>query len=391
MVDVEDLMDLLAEAGNNKTLLAPHLDDLLDALSERNVLSDKVVYKVMTAVVLLIREGVLESRGEVVFSRIVDLFEWTDEAEENGEQQIKRVLEEITSALYCNSCSYLQMQPSLVSKYLQYILPVMTREGSTRYAGYGCVAPLMLQDIQAFSPHIEALLKAMLHFPGEVLSVISNLYKLKPEVFDSNIPILIQLYRSSPAAQLSILHILHEIGLRNEKLVKPYLMQLREMCDTVEGRDESVVPIQEFVDDKLQNVLIESGAEGAVRLEGDSGDSHGHSADEIAVEDKDSVKDGSASPTIKGALRKRGRMFGRLSRRWFTLEEGSINFFKNSKKDKPSRRIPLDDVVKVTPDTRHPHAFVVQTRSRSVLFSASSDREKEMWVSAIEKLSPKGV
>jgi len=163
------------------------------------------------------------------------------------------------------------------------------------------------------------------------------------------------------------------------------------MCDTVQTKDESIVPIQEFVEDRLQNVLIESGAVGAIGLEANgfaaSGDEFGHSASEEIVVENPVSRDGSPSPSIKGALRKRGRVFGRLSRRWFTLDEGSINFYKNAKKETPTRRIALNEVIKVTTDTRHPHAFVVQTRSRSVLFSASSDKEKEMWVSAIEKFS----
>jgi hypothetical protein len=265
----------------------------------------------------------------------------------------------------------------------------MTRDGSTRFAGYGCVAPLLAENIAAFTPHVDLLLKAMLHFPGEVLSVISQLYKLKPEVFDANIHLLIQLYDQSPAAQVTILHVLHEIGLRNEKLVRPYLLQFRDMCEGVRSKGEDIAPIQEFVEVKLQHMLQETGAAGNIRLESElitnSTDSMGHSASE----DVGDTRESSPSPSVRGALRKRGRMFGRLSRRWFTLDEGSINFYKNAKKDTPSRRIPLSDVVKVTPDTRHPHAFVVQTRTRSVLFSASSDKEKEMWVSAIEKFAAK--
>jgi len=390
MLDIGDLQDLLAEAGSNKELLIPHLEQLLDALLDTTIVLHKVVYKVMAALVLLIREGIMQTHGEAIFGRTLDLFEMMDEARANEEPQIKKALEEVASSLFCNSCSYLQMQPTLIVQYLPYILTVMPREGSTRFAGYGCVAPLLLQNIQAFSPYVELLLKAMLYFPGEVLSVISQLYKLQPEVFDSNIPLLIQLYGESPAAQLSILHILHEIGLRNESLVKPYLLKLREMCDTVQTKDESIVPIQEFVEDRLQNVLINSGAVGGIGLEANgfaaSGDEFAHSgSEEIVVENQS--RDGSPSPSIKGALRKRGRVFGRLSRRWFTLDEGAINFYKNSKKETPTRRIALNEVIKVTPDTRHPHAFVVQTKSRSVLFSASSDKEKEMWVSAIEKFS----
>lgn len=393
MVGLDQLQDLLEEAGNSKDLLIPHLGILLDALLDGNVAQDKIAYKVMSAIVLLIREGILEAEGEdgeLIFRRIVELYELIDEATEEHEGHIKKVLDEIASALFSNACSNIQMQSILIVKYLPYILLVMAREGNTKFAAYGCVAPLLLENMPAFSPYVELLLKAMMHFPGEVLSVISQLYKLQPHVFDANIDLLIQLYGESPAAQLSILHILHEIGLRNEQLVKPYLLKLRDMCETVEAKDESVVPIQEFVEDKLQGILIESGASAAIRLEADaftdSSDSFGHSAsDEITVENPS--REGSPGPAIKGALRKRGRMFGRLSRRWFTLDEGAINFYKNEKKENPSRRLALNDVVKVTPDNRHPHAFVVQTKSRSVLFSASSDKEKEMWVSAIEKFS----
>jgi len=383
MVDLEEIQDILAEASTNKGLLKAHLKELLEALMDGNVVLDKLVYKVMSAVVTLIRDGILETDGELVFKVIADLFKFSDEALKNEDYEIKKVLEEITTALFSNSCSYLQMKPNLVVQFLPYILSVMTREGSTRWAGYGCVAPLLLQNIQAFGPHVELLLKVMMHFPGEVLSVISELYKLQPEVFDLNIHLLIQLYGLSPAAQLSILHILHEIGLRNEKLVEPYLLKLRDMCDTVQSRDETVVEIQEFVEDKLHTILIESGT-GALRVEDtDTGmtddESVGTSAsEEIAID---------GSPSLKGPLRKRGRVFGRLTRRWFTLDEGCINFYKNSKHETPKRRIALADVVKVTTDARYPHAFVVQTRTRSVLFSASSDKEKEMWVSAIERLT----
>jgi len=388
MVAVDKLEDFLAEAGSNKSLLQPRLGELLEALQDENVLLDKVVYKVMAAVVTLIREGVLETDGVAIFKVINELLKFSDDAVKNQDNELRKVLDEVTAGLFSNACSFLQTRPDLIDPFLPYILSIMTREGSTRWAGYGCVAPLLLQNIQAFSPHIELLLKAMMHFPGEVLSVISELYKLKPEVFDSNIHLLIQLYNVSPAAQLSIIHILHEIGLRNEDLVEPYLLKLRDMCDTVATRDETVTEIADFVEEKLQAILLESG-KGVMKVDDPEGNFTDDELSTASASEEIVLSDGSSSPSLKGALRKKGRMFGRMTRRWFTLDEGCINFYKNAKKETPKRRIALADVVKVTSDTRHPYAFVVQTRTRSVLFSASSDKEKEMWISAIEKMAEK--
>jgi len=375
----ERIQDILAEASTNKTVLKTHLGELLESLNDGDVVLDRVVYKVMSALVTLIREGILETDGEVIFKKIDELYELEDDAAQNDEQEIKKILSEVTTSLFSNCCSFLQTRSSLVVQFLPHILTVMLREGSTRYAGYGCVAPLLLQNIRAFTDHVEILLKVMMHFPGEVLSVISELYKLNPEVFDANIHLLIQLYNESPAAQLSILHILHEIGLRNDRLVEPFLLKLRDMCDTQPTKDETVVQVQEFVEDKLQNILIET-ATGAVRLEGDFTDS----ADTSASEDI-TIDSAPGSPALKGTLRKRGRRLGRMSRRFFTLDDGYINFYKNSKKEKPSRRVPLTDVVRVTSDPRHPFAFILQTKTRTVVLAASSDKEKEMWVTALER------
>jgi len=391
MADIEELEDILAEAGSNKSLLKPHFNKLLGALLQKDVLANRVAYKIMAGLVALINEGILDTQGDAVFGAVNKMFTMAELAEKTREVELKRVLNEIIGALFSAACAFLRAKPTLTIKYIPDVLSIMMRDGNTRWTGYGLVAPLLAENILVFSTHVELLLRVMMHFPGEVLSVISGLYRLQPQVFDANISLLIGLYALSPAAQLSILHILHEIGLRNEKLVEPYLIKLRDMCNTVEQPDEKVVEIKEFVEEKIQSqsqnhsVTQESESECTTRAEtditSDDDDSGGTSAS--ASEELGSIE--ITGTSVRGVLAKRGRVFGMMTRRWFTLDGGYINFFKNSKRSVPTRRIAVSDIMKVSSDPRHPHAFIVQTRARSIMLSAASDKEKEMWVSAIEK------
>lgn len=48
MASIEAIQDILAEASTNKGLLREHLGDFLDALSDGDIVQDRVVYKVLS-------------------------------------------------------------------------------------------------------------------------------------------------------------------------------------------------------------------------------------------------------------------------------------------------------------------------------------------------------
>jgi len=241
----EDLIQLLeARGANRRTLLQTKVDTLLSCLQNRELLISPHGMDVMRLVISIIKEGPsMEKHGEGFFNAMNKMFEIQDKEQDS---QAKKTIEEISTALFTNACSVLQMSSLLVRRHLRSLLYAMTRDGSVKWTSYNIVAPLLVNDVSAFVPHTRLLVQLMKSFP-EILSIISELYKLDPVAFEENIPILMRLYEQSPAAQLSILHILHEIAKTNYALVEPYLANLQTLSASAPSQQVAVDEIVDMV------------------------------------------------------------------------------------------------------------------------------------------------
>jgi len=409
---VEEIYEILAVTGPDRN---EHLRDnfptLLHALLTEDVLGDPVAYKVMQVLVTLIQGGILEEQGSLLFNAIDEMYSISDQVEY---PQVQKSLDEITTALFSNACGALQMSSHLVLRYIRPLLVAMTWEGSMRWQAYSLVAPLMMSNIDALAPHTELVLKVMLNFP-EALSIINELYKLEPKKFEENIPILMQLFEKSNEVQLSILHILNSIADSNAALLAPHFEQLRRGTS-----DPAHYEVLEMIGAKIKKIHPAAVASEPVSIQVEStrkirNSSEAEQAPQPQPEpqpqpqpqpqplplplprlsqtrSRNSTKESIAIDgpiAMKGALRKRGRTFGRMMTRWYFLDNTSFGYYQKEKGTKPKRIFKIDKVESIRDaDARIVKldwAFIVQTRSKSLTLCASSEQERTDWVNAISK------
>jgi len=386
MATVDAAKGMLADAGLDKSALKAKVPDLLECLLNEEVLVHPVAYKIMAAVVGLIKDDeILEGpHAEIIFEAIEEMLELSDGLPDSDPS--KKPAEEIASALFANACAYIQAH-SLAVNFLPRLLNAMKREGNMKWASYPCVSPLLLSDIKAFQPHLRLLLNVMKHFPGEVLSVISDLYKLGPRVFEENIPLLIELYDESPVAQLSILNILLLISHRNPLIVEPYLQSVK---DRTNNKPEHVVVVRD-IEENVAKVLPPPPTS---KSEADDDDVKTEPLGGPPPQRSISMDGGHRFLNLQqGVLRKKGRILGRTVTRWFTLDDDSFNFYRSlqipSDEHQPKRKVPFKDIVDVQIINKNVvnnnFPFTVQTRSRTFILAAPTENDRTQWIAAFRR------
>jgi len=332
--------------------------------------------------------------AEILFEAVEEMLELGDGLRENDPS--KKPAEEIASALFANACAYIQAH-SLAVHFLPRLLNAMKREGNMKWASYPCVSPLLISNLKAFQPHLRLLLNVMRHFPGEVLSVISDLYKLGPRVFEENIPLLIELYDESPAAQISILHILQEIARRNPLIVEPFMHSLKERAYNKVEQTVVVRDIEENVAKVLPPPQTSKSHNEADNDDDDKSEpfSGPPPPRSISMDGADRFGHRALQPHVQlqqGVLRKKGKIFGRTVTRWFTLDETTFNFYRSlqipSDEHQPKRKIPFKDILDVQITNKNVGSnfpFTVQTRSRTFILAAPTENDRTQWIAAFRR------
>jgi hypothetical protein len=203
----------------------------------------------------------------------------------------------------------------------------------------------------------------------------------------------IELYDISPAAQLSILHILQEIANRNALIVEPYLQPLKDRVTTAEQTvvvkdiEENVIKVLPTPTSKSHNELDNDDDEKGEPIYGRP------PLRSASVDSADRLP--SHQPSLQqGVLRKKGRLFGRTVTRWFTLDETTFNFYRSlqipSDEHQPKRKVPFKDILDVqiintNVGNSSNYPFAVQTRSRTFILAAPTENDRIQWIAAFKR------
>jgi len=204
------------------------------------------------------------------------------------------------------------------------------------------------------------------------------------------------LYDESPAAQLSILHILQEIARRNALIVEPYMQSLKERAN---NNVEQTVVVQD-IEENVAKVLPppptskshnEADHDDDEKAEPFSGPPPVRS---VSMDGADRFANHGLHQLQQGVLRKKGRVFGRTVTRWFTLDETTFNFYRSlqipSDEHQPKRKIPFKDILDVQIINKmvgnsSNYPFTVQTRSRTFILAAPTENDRTQWIAAFRR------
>jgi len=211
---IEELLEIRGAQKLNQ--LRPHFASLLDALLNPEYWENAKSSQIIPVVASLVRDNaVLQAHTEDFFATISKLLECYNT---QTSPQRKKAIDNIITTLYNSAQIFLNTSEKTVLHHLKIFLTSMIQEANFRWAAYGLVTPVLMSHLESFVPYAPLFLQVMRSFP-ETVSVISDFYKLCPEVLENNVPILMEIFKANPACQLSVIALLDEIASKKPTLV----------------------------------------------------------------------------------------------------------------------------------------------------------------------------
>eukprot|EP01113_Clastostelium_recurvatum_P050024 TRINITY_DN937_c0_g1_i1.p1 TRINITY_DN937_c0_g1~~TRINITY_DN937_c0_g1_i1.p1 ORF type:complete len:834 (+),score=190.74 TRINITY_DN937_c0_g1_i1:155-2656(+) len=230
---LDDLLDG-AKGANKVAVLRPHYTALLNSLTDKKNWEEQRIGKILAATQSVTKDGAtLETHIDEYLATLGEIGQQWDNTKSAQE---KRLLDHIATALVNDALTFLQSSPKIVTKHLRVLLSTLLRDGNCKWVTYGLLSPLFASDVAVFAPYAEMVLKVMQIFP-ETVSMIGDLYRHQPIVIERNIPLLMELYKTNTACQLSVLAILGEISKKSPGVVaQGQIKELKEHSASADAK-----------------------------------------------------------------------------------------------------------------------------------------------------------
>ncbi|MHA2187467.1 MAG: hypothetical protein ACW99V_04440 [Candidatus Thorarchaeota archaeon] len=209
---------LVERASSDPEELEPRIPELLGYIQRT---SDDIVSVNIASAVSKICE-IIPGTGQKYSSDIIDTLDFLS-SREMTDDGTGAIINSAAVQLFVTQQHHLSSTPPQLKQALPTIFKYLRKESSVKWSAIGVITQVSMENPKMLESHAGEIILLISQGVAQLTPSLSYLYTIKPEEFEKNLEVLLQVYQTDKRAQSTLLSVFLEISKKRPELLEPHI------------------------------------------------------------------------------------------------------------------------------------------------------------------------
>ncbi|MHA2241231.1 MAG: hypothetical protein ACXACE_06460 [Candidatus Thorarchaeota archaeon] len=209
---------LVERASSDPEELEPRIPELLSYIQRT---SDDIVSVNIASAVSKICE-IIPGTGQKYSSDIIDTLDFLS-SREMTDDGTGAIINSAAVQLFVTQQHHLSSTPPQLKQALPTIFKYLRKESSVKWSAIGVITQVSMENPKMLESHAGEIILLISQGVAQLTPSLSYLYTIKPEEFEKNLEVLLQVYQTDKRAQSTLLSVFLEISKKRPELLEPHI------------------------------------------------------------------------------------------------------------------------------------------------------------------------
>ncbi|MHA2303002.1 MAG: hypothetical protein ACXACD_18810, partial [Candidatus Thorarchaeota archaeon] len=213
---------LVERASSNPEELEPRIPELLGYIQRS---SDEITLVNIASAVSKICE-IIPGTGQKFSRNIIDTLDFLS-SREMTDDGTGAIVNSAAVQLFVTQQHHLSSTPQQLKQALPTIFKYLRKESSVKWSAIGVITQVSMENPKMLESHTGEIIQLIGQGVAPLTPSLSYLHKFKPEEFEKNLDVLLQVYQTDKTAQSTLLRVFLEISKKRPELLEPHIELLK--------------------------------------------------------------------------------------------------------------------------------------------------------------------